>query len=68
MQGTVWALPAKEVITMQETCKCGQNKIRTEVDGRFAYQVCDVCGDIINVTYLGPKEEISTWDEEVIGI
>ena len=39
---------------------------------RSGWKIClsslDVCGDIINVTYLGPKEEISTWDEEVIGI
>jgi hypothetical protein len=53
---------------MHETCKCGENKIRTEVDGRFAYQICDNCQDIINVVYLGPKEENSSWEEEVIGL
>jgi hypothetical protein len=40
-----------------ENCKCGQNKVRTEVDGRFVYQVCDACDDVIQVVYLGPKEE-----------
>jgi hypothetical protein len=56
---------------MQETCKCGQNKIATEIDGRFAYQVCSSCGDVINVIYLGQKEKnenILYCDEEVLGL
>jgi hypothetical protein len=65
----VWALPTKEVITMQETCKCGQNKIRTETDGKFAYQTCDNCKDVINIVYLGGKdEEVIDYDEEMLGI
>jgi hypothetical protein len=60
-----------EVINMQETCKCGQNRITTETDGRFAYQVCANCKDIINVVYLGPKDkdkDILYYDEEVLGL
>ena len=56
---------------MQETCKCGQNRITTETDGRFAYQVCANCKDIINVVYLGPKDkdkDILYYDEEVLGL
>lgn len=48
---------------MMETCKCGQNKLATETDGRYAYQYCIECKDIITVLYLGPKPEI---DEEGI--
>jgi hypothetical protein len=56
---------------MQETCKCGQNKIATETDGRFAYQICSNCGDVMNVLYLGPKskdEDVIHYDEEVLGL
>lgn len=56
---------------MQETCKCGQNKISTETDGRFAYQVCSVCRDVINVVYLGPKtdeEESIYYNEDILGL
>jgi len=51
---------------MQETCKCGQNKVTTEVDGRFVYQVCDVCGSVLNVTYMGPKINLATFRNELI--
>ena len=54
---------------MIETCKCGENKIRTEVDGRFAYQVCSVCNDVLNVIYLGPKPEKDDYfDESLLGL
>jgi hypothetical protein len=54
---------------MLETCRCGQNKIATEVDGRFAYQLCSVCLDILNVVYLGPKpEQDDSIDESLLGI
>jgi hypothetical protein len=48
-------------------CNC-EKKLRTEVDGRFAYQVCETCGEIYNVVYLGPKETEDGWDESLIGI
>jgi hypothetical protein len=53
---------------MVENCKCGLNKIVTEVDGRFAYQVCVACQDVTNVVYLGPKEENDSIDESLLGI
>lgn len=53
---------------MTETCKCGKNKIKTETDGRFAYQVCDSCNDIINIIYLGEKEKQETYDESLVGL
>jgi len=54
---------------MLESCKCGQNKLATEVDGRFAYQICSVCQDIINVVYLGPKpEQNDSIDESLLEI
>jgi hypothetical protein len=56
---------------MQETCKCGENKIRTETDGKFAYQTCDNCKDVINIIYLGGKDEdkeIIDYDEEILGL
>ena len=50
-------------------CKCGQNKVATEVDGRFAYQVCAACNDVLNVIYLGPKpEQDDSIDESLLGI
>lgn len=45
-----------------------EHKLRTEVDGRFAYQVCDTCDEILNVVYLGPKQTEDDWDEDLIGI
>ena len=48
-------------------CNC-QDKLRTEVDGRFVYQVCDTCGEIYNVVYLGPKQTEDDWDEALIGV
>lgn len=54
---------------MIESCKCGENKMATEVDGRFAYQVCAVCNDIVNVIYLGPKQnEDDSINESFLGI
>lgn len=50
-------------------CKCGENKMRTEVDGRFAFQVCDACNEVLNMLYLGPKpEEDDSIDESLLGI
>ena len=42
---------------MLQDCKCGEKKQMTQVDGRFAYQVCGACNSVLNVIYLGPKEE-----------
>jgi hypothetical protein len=54
---------------MLNGCKCGENKVVTEVDGRFAYQVCAACKEIINFIYLGPKpEEDDSIDESLLGI
>lgn len=61
---------------MQESCKCGQNKIRTETDGKFAYQICDNCKDIINIICLSSidvyvdkdEQEINDLDEELLGL
>ena len=54
---------------MLNGCTCGQNKMVTEVDGRFAYQVCEVCNDILNVVYLGPKpKQDDSIDESLLGI
>jgi hypothetical protein len=52
---------------MQKNCKCGQDKLETIQDGRFAYHECSVCGQVTNIIYLGPKPE-SEWDEELLGL
>lgn len=60
----VWSTmlpPTQEVINMCE------HKLKTEVDGRFAYQVCDTCNEILNVVYLGPAAQ-DDWDEDLVGI
>jgi hypothetical protein len=53
---------------MLENCKCGENKIATDTDGRFAYQYCIVCNDVVGVLYLGVKENIDNIDEGFLGI
>lgn len=56
--------PPQEVVIMQEKCMCEERKIATEVDGRFVYQYCSVCNEVIAVAYLPPKEE----DDNYVGI
>ena len=51
-------------IYMLQDCKCGQKKQMTQVDGRFAYQVCGACNSVLNVIYLGPKEETEEMKDE----
>jgi hypothetical protein len=54
---------------MLETCRCGEQKIRTEVDGRFVYQICEACGDIISLVYLRTQQTIDeTINSEMLGI
>jgi hypothetical protein len=61
---TVFSADKRGDIYMLQECKCGEKKLVTEVDGRFAYQVCGACNSVLNVVYLGPKE--NTEDEHSI--
>jgi hypothetical protein len=54
---------------MLDGCKCGEDKVVTEVDGRFVYQICAGCNKVRNIIYLGPKqEEDDSIDESLLGI
>jgi hypothetical protein len=42
---------------MLESCKCGKNKIETEREGRFIYQICSECNEVVRVIYLAEKQK-----------
>ena len=49
-----------------DDCK---HKIATIQDGIIAYQECEICGKLLNIICLRDlNEELSYWDEDLIGI
>jgi hypothetical protein len=61
----IWSImlpPTQEVIKMCE------HKLKTEVDGRFAYQVCDTCNEVLNVIFLDAAKLEDDWEEDLVGL
>jgi hypothetical protein len=46
---------------------CQEHKMETIRDGRFIYQQCNICGEMGNIVYLGPKEN-KNHEEDYSGI
>jgi hypothetical protein len=67
-RGMIWLVMSRRT---QEVIIMCEHKFKTEVDGRFAYQVCETCDEIVNLIYLGPapkKGENEEFDDSLIGI
>jgi hypothetical protein len=48
-----------------------EHNFKTEVDGRFAYHICEKCDEVINLIYLGPEPtegENEEFDDSLLGI